>query len=193
MYARIIVLLLLRWDTSLQLRVRNQEFIFFYFSTKTYVIGTQKNRLNETVLLSTQKQMVKLMSKKILTILRPNFCLSGGLIRDKEMCQFMRLWYLSHISVKSLTAHAQLSSGARGLNFGKSLQCEGASEVLKRLCVCIGSSRDSLVTYVYKYQNFMIVNILYCSRISNQYKLCWRKTVFVVCKSFNNRGADRSP
>ena len=27
---------------------------FFYFSTKTYVVGTQKNRLNEMVLLSTQ-------------------------------------------------------------------------------------------------------------------------------------------
>ena len=26
----------------------------FYFSTKAYVVGTQKNRLNETVLLSTQ-------------------------------------------------------------------------------------------------------------------------------------------
>ena len=25
-----------------------------YFSTKTYVVGTQKNRLNEMVLLSTQ-------------------------------------------------------------------------------------------------------------------------------------------
>ena len=31
-----------------------QKNIFFYFSTKTYVVGTQKNRLNETVLLSTQ-------------------------------------------------------------------------------------------------------------------------------------------
>ena len=28
--------------------------LFSYFSTKTYVVGTQKNRLNETVLLSTQ-------------------------------------------------------------------------------------------------------------------------------------------
>ena len=28
--------------------------IFSYFSTKTYVVGTQKNRLNETVHLSTQ-------------------------------------------------------------------------------------------------------------------------------------------
>ena len=27
---------------------------FFYFSTKTYVVGTQKNRLDATVLLSTQ-------------------------------------------------------------------------------------------------------------------------------------------
>ena len=27
---------------------------FSYFAIKTYVVGTQKNRLNETVLLSTQ-------------------------------------------------------------------------------------------------------------------------------------------
>ena len=27
---------------------------FFYFCTKPYVVGTQKNRLNETVLLRTQ-------------------------------------------------------------------------------------------------------------------------------------------
>ena len=31
--------------------IKNQ---FCYFSTKTYVVGTQKNRLNETILLSTQ-------------------------------------------------------------------------------------------------------------------------------------------
>ena len=30
------------------------EKLFFYFSTKTYVVGTQKNRLDETVILSTQ-------------------------------------------------------------------------------------------------------------------------------------------
>ena len=30
------------------------EYKLIYFSTKTYVVGTQKNRLNETVLLSTQ-------------------------------------------------------------------------------------------------------------------------------------------
>ena len=30
------------------------EKYFSYFSTKTYVVGTQKNRLNKMVLLSTQ-------------------------------------------------------------------------------------------------------------------------------------------
>ena len=38
---------------GLQIRVRTGK-SFSYFSTKTYVVGTQKNRLNETVLLSTQ-------------------------------------------------------------------------------------------------------------------------------------------
>ena len=32
----------------------DQKKKFSYFSTKTYVVGTQKNGLNETVLLSTQ-------------------------------------------------------------------------------------------------------------------------------------------
>ena len=30
------------------------KILFSYFSTKTYVVGAQKNRLNETVLLSIQ-------------------------------------------------------------------------------------------------------------------------------------------
>ena len=38
---------------------------FSYFSTKTYVVGTQKNRLDEL-----PKHMFKLMDKKIVTILR---------------------------------------------------------------------------------------------------------------------------
>ena len=38
---------------GLQIRVGTGK-LFSYFSTKTYVVGTQKNRLNETVLLSTQ-------------------------------------------------------------------------------------------------------------------------------------------
>ena len=52
-------------DKSVQLKN-----FFFYFSTKTYVVGTQKNRLNETVLLSTPRKMLKLMDNKIFTILR---------------------------------------------------------------------------------------------------------------------------
>ena len=42
---------------------------FSYFSTKTNVVGTQKNRLNETICLSVQN-MLKLIVKKIFTILR---------------------------------------------------------------------------------------------------------------------------
>ena len=49
------------------------ENYFSYFSTKTYVVGAQKNRLNETVLLHTQ-----------------NICLNGW-VRNK--CQF----YAKHI------------------------------------------------------------------------------------------------
>ena len=41
-------------------------FLFIYFSTKTYVVGTQKI---QTVLLSTQN-MLKLMGKKIFATLR---------------------------------------------------------------------------------------------------------------------------
>ena len=41
-----------------QIRVRNRNH-FFYFSIKTYVMGTQKNRLNETVLLTTQNIFLK--------------------------------------------------------------------------------------------------------------------------------------
>ena len=37
---------------SFQLTVRTKN--SFLFSSKTYVVGTQKNRLNKTVLLSTQ-------------------------------------------------------------------------------------------------------------------------------------------
>ena len=41
---------------------------FFYFLSKTYVAGTQKNRLDETVLFENPKHMLKLMGKKIITI-----------------------------------------------------------------------------------------------------------------------------
>ena len=52
------------------------ENYFSYFSTKTYVVGTQKNRLDEH-----PKYMFKLMDKKIdkkiITILRLKNCLTG--------------------------------------------------------------------------------------------------------------------
>ena len=55
---------------------------FCYFSTETYVVGTQKNRLNGTVLFSTQNIihcMLKLMGKKIFTILCLKMLLSKSI------------------------------------------------------------------------------------------------------------------
>ena len=49
------------------LRVCNRKIIVL-----TYVVGTQKNRLNEMVLFSTQKHMLKIMGKKMFL----QFCLS---------------------------------------------------------------------------------------------------------------------
>ena len=42
--------------------------LFSYFSTKTYVVGTQKNRLMETFF-EHPKHMLELMGEKIFTIL----------------------------------------------------------------------------------------------------------------------------
>ena len=40
------------------------KIMFSYSSTKTYVVGVQKNRLNEAVLLSTQNTCFKLWIRK---------------------------------------------------------------------------------------------------------------------------------
>ena len=52
-----------------------------YFSTKTYAVGTQKNRLNDTVLLSIQngKSMFKLIDTKCFIWTIQNDTLDGGL------------------------------------------------------------------------------------------------------------------
>ena len=46
------VLSIFEWTLKIDFTVIKKQ--FSYFSTKTYVVGTQKNRLNEMVLLSTQ-------------------------------------------------------------------------------------------------------------------------------------------
>ena len=53
------------------------NFIFSYFSTKAHVVGTQKNRLDETVLLNT-KNVFKLMDKKIFTQIYTKKCAKPG-------------------------------------------------------------------------------------------------------------------
>ena len=52
------------------------EKYFSYFSTKRYVMGTQKNHLNETVLLSTQNICKKIWVRKYLLFYAENVCLS---------------------------------------------------------------------------------------------------------------------
>ena len=47
-------------DFFFRLRVRYRKIFFSFFLTKTYVVGTQKNRINETVLLSTKKHTLNL-------------------------------------------------------------------------------------------------------------------------------------
>ena len=56
--------------------------LFFLFLNQTYVVGNQKNRLNERVLLSTQN--TKLMGKKIITILRSKSFLIWTYIQTYE-------------------------------------------------------------------------------------------------------------
>ena len=46
-------------------RVRTKKFVFLFLD-QTYVVGTQKNRLNETVLLSTQNICSSLWIRKYL-------------------------------------------------------------------------------------------------------------------------------
>ena len=55
-----------------KLRARSKKYVSF-FSTKTNVVVTHKNRLNETILL--RLKTLKLMGKKIFTILRSKISL----------------------------------------------------------------------------------------------------------------------
>ena len=62
-------------DKSAYLRIIKKN-----IPTKTYVVGTQKNRLNEAVALSTQNACSNgRRTKKIITILRSKSFLSGPL------------------------------------------------------------------------------------------------------------------
>ena len=63
-----------------QTKVHNINLVFLSKLKHNYVIGTQKNLLNETVLLSTQKLMLKLMGKKITIFYAQKFCLSKPML-----------------------------------------------------------------------------------------------------------------
>ena len=75
----------LKWNIKTEIPVKRYvctqdlecvtEKYFSYFSTKTYVVFTQKNRLNETVLLSTKNICWKLWVRKYLQFFAENFCI----------------------------------------------------------------------------------------------------------------------
>ena len=50
-----LTLVLILVTTGIQIRLRT-GILYSYFSTNTYVVGTQKNRLNQTVLLNTHNR-----------------------------------------------------------------------------------------------------------------------------------------
>ena len=69
---------------------------FSYFSTKTYVVGTQKNRLNETVLLRNQNICFNLWVRKN-AILRSSYFLIWS---NECLClNKLRDFYAGRISV----------------------------------------------------------------------------------------------
>ena len=58
------------------------KYLFSYFSTKTYVVGAQKNCLNETVLLSTQNKCLNLWLRKYSQFYAQDFCVSVNLCNN---------------------------------------------------------------------------------------------------------------
>ena len=69
------------------LKIRESNGIcLFYFSTKTYVVGSQKNHLIEMVLLSTQNTFFKSIGKKMITTVRLKKSLSGPILMSRLVC-----------------------------------------------------------------------------------------------------------
>ena len=62
--------------TGLQINV--PENYFSYFSTKTNVVGSQKNCLDETVLLSTQNKLFEHLHTRALKLILLNYSLHAG-------------------------------------------------------------------------------------------------------------------
>ena len=65
---------------------------FSYSSTKTYVVGTQKNRLDETVLLSTQNTCLNWWIRKYSQFYANYFCWLTGL-RYLRQGSSLQIWF----------------------------------------------------------------------------------------------------
>ena len=80
-----------------------RENYFSNFSTKTYFVGSQKNRLDETILLEHPKHMFTLMGKKIITILRKMLCLTGSMDQFVHLHSFIGTFVILYLECKLYT------------------------------------------------------------------------------------------
>ena len=85
------------------------ENYFLHFSPKAYVVGTQKNHLNETVLLSTQNICLKIWVRKYLQFYAEKFCLSKPMY-TVNLCAFV-VTRLQNQVFSRQCPHASLYSG----------------------------------------------------------------------------------
>ena len=127
---------------GLQLRVYYLK-IISYISTKTYVVGTQKNRLNEMVLLKHMlwvlkrtvsmrrffehpKHKLNLMGKKIFTIYAQNFC-----------CSWPMLKYISGLRDQSIQCKVSFKEAVQLLFASKSFQKAGCCFSIQQYLHCV--------------------------------------------------------
>ena len=86
-----------------QIRVRNWK-LFSYFSTKTYVVGAQRNRLNDLLLLSTQNLCLNWVIRKYSQLHAKKLYVPGPQIR-------VRNWKLfSYFSTRTYAVGTQKNS-----------------------------------------------------------------------------------
>ena len=92
---------------------------YMYFSTKTYVVGTQKNRLNETVLLSTQNTCLNCLGQKIIIILHSKVLL---------ICYLWWFWLIWHFSFEVCQNERNIDADC----FACVVSTHGSEEIEKR-------------------------------------------------------------
>ena len=89
---------------GLQISGHNQKY-FFHSSTETYVVGTQKNRLSETVLLSTHNTCLDLPIRKYWQFYEKKISLSESISQHDEKHVLFKARAVSQIFLIKLKQH----------------------------------------------------------------------------------------